>query len=217
VAGQERDYACPDQITSSGLHNFIIQVTDHALRLAQDPDTALAEGNPNYRFLIDYDAVELKRGLLAATLMYQQESLGSMQDNSLITQIGFVIVLLIIVGQYFFLGIRIEMLMKKHGHVQDIIVRFLKLDDEFVQKQQSRQRQVFVPSIRLCPAHSWFGRCAFSIPSKPASVCLQAARQIRPIQNEGGECGLNAQLKWSNHTVRRQAPRHLWYFDCHEA
>ena len=130
TAGQERDFPCPDPTASSGLHNFIVTVADKALQLSKDADDMLSESNPNFRFLVDFDSNDFKGGLMAATLIYQQEAMGKIADNSIITMVGFVWAMLIVVGQYFFLGMRLSRLIESHTHIEEIIQRMKTMDDK---------------------------------------------------------------------------------------
>ena len=105
-AGEARDFACPDSVTSGGLHNMLSQVVERARMLNDESDNALTEDNANYRFVMDYYTTEWRQGLLAATLLYQHEAVMGMRANTVITQGGFGFVLIIVVLQYVFLSYR---------------------------------------------------------------------------------------------------------------
>jgi hypothetical protein len=105
-------------------------VADKALQLSKDADDMLSESNPNFRFLVDFDSNDFKGGLMAATLIYQQEAMGKIADNSIITMVGFVWAMLIVVGQYFFLGMRLSRLIESHTHIEEIIQRMKTMDDK---------------------------------------------------------------------------------------
>jgi hypothetical protein len=56
--------------------------------------------------------------------------MGKIADNSIITMVGFVWAMLIVVGQYFFLGMRLSRLIESHTHIEEIIQRMKTLDDK---------------------------------------------------------------------------------------
>jgi hypothetical protein len=127
-AGQARDFDCGDPVTSSGLHNYIIQMTERTRALGLDSDDSLNEQNQNYRFIADNYIDEWRQGLLASTLLYQHEAVDGMRANTIISEGCFGFVLFTILIQYVFLSTRYANLHRRLGAVLAIVSRFRKLD-----------------------------------------------------------------------------------------
>merc|ERR1719331_107143 len=121
--GDERDRACPDQVTSQGLHNYVIAMSDAALQFASTPAASLSASDQRYRFLMDYDKSEMVRGLVKAILLHQHEAIIGMRENTSLTIIAFSFIIVLIFLQYVLLGMRIESLIVKVDHVTRIVER----------------------------------------------------------------------------------------------
>jgi hypothetical protein len=136
---QARDFPCPDGTASSGLHNYLVTYIDTAIRLVSVQDSELDDKQSDYRFIADYYTPELIMGLSAATFLYLQEVMFAIEDSTIVTQVGFAIMLAVILLQYSFLKLRIYALAKKHDAVLRIVKRFHAGDEE-MQRQRAKHR-----------------------------------------------------------------------------
>jgi hypothetical protein len=121
--GTLRDYSCPDQVGTQGLHNYVLFLTEHAMTLATKPEHDLTANNEEYEIVRAYDNIEWELGNLKAVLLHQHEAISDMHTNTTITEIVYAFLVVVIAAQYFFLGKRIENLMIKHDHVGAVVKR----------------------------------------------------------------------------------------------
>jgi hypothetical protein len=146
--GQERDFRCPDAMASSGLHNYLVAYSEHARGLLAVPDAGLADGQVDYRFVMDYKTPELILGLSATTFLYLHEAIFTIVDSTIITEVGFAIMLAIIIVQYNFLKRRFSQLSKKHAAIRRIVKRFLGSEED-LKRENAKHRSPPAPYSRL--------------------------------------------------------------------
>jgi len=137
--GSARDYACPDQVGTQGLHNYVLYLAEHAMTLATKPEHELTANNEEYEIVRAYDNDEWELGNLKAVLLHQHEAISDMHTNTTITEIVYAFLVVVIGAQYFFLGKRIENLMIKHDHVGSIVKRLRREGTEIAAAAKSKK------------------------------------------------------------------------------
>jgi len=138
--GSLRDKACPDQVTSQGLHNFIVVMSENAMQLADAKPADITANNAYFRFLIDYDKPEWALGIIKAILLHQHEAIAGMQNNTLLTIAVYGFITVLIMAQYAFLGMRIQTLITRNTHISKIVDRLETLSQNWEATHQARDK-----------------------------------------------------------------------------
>jgi len=114
-----------------GLHTLVNFYMDNAISIANDP---VEEINPDstyfhriYKYANDelQSGQEIAGGLFKSILIYQHDVITSMNDNTSITIIAFVVIMFVILMQLVFLSREIGSVVSDYYGMSDIILRFL--------------------------------------------------------------------------------------------
>jgi hypothetical protein len=118
-------YHAHDPVTTQGLHNFVLYMTDLAVTLAEAPDAALVDTNREYEKLMEHNNAEWLLGLEKSTLIYQHEALAQMDGTSTVVGILYGFVTIVVLLQFIFLGRKIEDLMMEKVGLSQLVNRFV--------------------------------------------------------------------------------------------
>merc|ERR1711937_727103 len=112
-------YHAKDPVTTQGLHNFVLYMTDLAITLAEAPDAALTDTNREHK------NAEWLLGLEKSTLIYQHEALAQMDGTSTVVGVLYGFVTVVVLLQFVFLGRKIEDLMMEKVGLSQLVNRFV--------------------------------------------------------------------------------------------
>jgi len=118
-------YHADDPVTTQGLHNFVLYMTDLAITLAEAPDKALTDTNREYEKLAEHNNDEWLLGLEKSTLIYQHEALAQMDGTSTVVGVLYAFVTVVVLLQFVFLGRKIEDLMMEKVGLSQLVNRFV--------------------------------------------------------------------------------------------
>jgi len=135
-----------DPMMTLGLHSVVNFYMDNAISIANDPIEEINQDSVYFHRIYKYANDELQSGqeiaggLFKSILIYQHDVITSMNDNTKITIIAFVVVMLVVFLQLAFLSQRISSVVFDYYGMTDICVRFLneirKLQEELNTKEQ---------------------------------------------------------------------------------
>ena len=176
TAQQARDFPCPEKVVALGLHNYIIFMTETAAMLAVDPVDGLHESNQNYRKLVDFHQAEWEMGLLKSTVVYQHEILEILAFSKLLSGIGFSIILILVILQYYIFARQIVHLSNLRDRVSGIVDRLIRRVDADAGLARFAERQIAQDSqIPRIPV------------SRKATAILRGERRGERIEGASGK------------------------------
>jgi hypothetical protein len=135
-----------DPMMTLGLHSVVNFYMDNAISIANDPIEEINQDSVYFHRIYKYANDELQSGqeiaggLFKSILIYQHDVITSMNDNTQITIIAFVVIMLVVILQLAFLSQRISSVVFDYYGMTEICVRFLneirRLQEDLNTKEQ---------------------------------------------------------------------------------
>jgi hypothetical protein len=120
-----------DTAVRQGLHNFITFITDHAISLSNERAGDLRESNKHYSSLHKYVEEEFDSGkewldaLTKSILISVHETVTKLHSNNTSTTAAYIVMLVVLILQFFMLGSRIEVLMEDNAGMVTLVRRLM--------------------------------------------------------------------------------------------
>merc|ERR1711871_763070 len=120
-----------DPMMTMGLHTVVNFFMDNAISIANDPIEEINQDSTYFHRIYKYANGELQSGqeiaggLFKSILIYQHDALTSMDNNTTITIVAFVVIMLVVMLQLAFLSQRIGSVVVNFHGITAIVQRIL--------------------------------------------------------------------------------------------
>merc|ERR1719201_272734 len=128
-----------DPVLGMGLHSALMYMTTVASQLADINWGDLNRRNRMYLMFTRYDGAEWALGLVRSILLYQREALDGIDGTSAVVVILYLVVMVVVLLQYVFLGRKMTSLMTAHKGLSGIVMRFVNEASQIDAKLQTER------------------------------------------------------------------------------